>query len=143
MAEADSNGMMRRMTKLETDFNKIPAEQLVLKRKTVDETPAKDSSVDAAREQASNQRLLTPRMRKMMQKKDAAVMLKEEVGESLKRLKAAKFGHRISEIAPQYQNSFYLPDQDQYKVVTPKIQDLRYALRSQDNSIDRARGGRN
>ena len=37
-------------------------------------------------------------------------MLKEEVGESLKRLKAAKYGHKLKDIAPQYANSFYLPD---------------------------------
>jgi len=35
-----------------------------------------------------------------MQKKDAAVMLKDEIGESALRLKAAKFGHTIDEIAP-------------------------------------------
>jgi hypothetical protein len=30
-----------------------------------------------------------------MQKKDASIMLKEEIGESTLRLKAAKFGHAI------------------------------------------------
>ena len=45
-----------------------------------------------------------------MQKKDAAVMLKDEIGESALRLKAAKFGHTIDEIAPAYENTFYLPD---------------------------------
>lgn len=44
-----------------------------------------------------------------MQKKDASVMLKEEIGESALRLKAAKFGHHLEEIAPSYGNSFYLP----------------------------------
>jgi len=39
-------------------------------------------------------------MRKMMQRKDASIVLKEEVSESLKRMKAAKFGHKLSAIAP-------------------------------------------
>lgn len=37
-------------------------------------------------------------------------MLREEIKESLLRLKAAKFGHSIEEIAPAYPNSFYLPN---------------------------------
>ncbi len=36
-------------------------------------------------------------------------MLRDEIGESGLRLKAAKFGHTINEIAPQYNNTFYLP----------------------------------
>jgi hypothetical protein len=71
-----------------------------------------------------------------MAKKDASVMLKEEVGESLKRLKAAKFGHKIALIVPQHQNSFYLPEKKEFRVVTPKIRDLRYKLKSQDHSIE-------
>jgi hypothetical protein len=35
-----------------------------------------------------------------MQKQDASNILKEEIGESCLRLKAAKFGHSIEEIAP-------------------------------------------
>jgi hypothetical protein len=35
-----------------------------------------------------------------MQKQDASNILKEEIGESSLRLKAAKFGHSIEEIAP-------------------------------------------
>ena len=30
------------------------------------------------------------------------------------RVNAAKFGHSIEEIAPQYANSYYLPDKSQY-----------------------------
>jgi hypothetical protein len=45
-------------------------------------------------------------------------MLKDEISESLLRLKAAKFGHSIEEIAPQYNNSFYLPDKSAYE---PKV----------------------
>ena len=49
-----------------------------------------------------------------MQKKDASYMLKDEIGESSLRLKAAKFGHTIDEIAPSYENSFYLPQKDRF-----------------------------
>lgn len=62
----------------------------------------------------NNQRLMTPRMKKMSTRKDAAVMLKEEIGESLLRLKAAKFGRPIEDLAPQYPNSYYLPEKSQY-----------------------------
>lgn len=63
----------------------------------------------------ANQRLYSPSLKKIMQRKDASVMLKDEIGESTLRLKAAKFGHTIDEIAPSYGNTFYLPDKEQYK----------------------------
>ena len=61
-----------------------------------------------------NQRLGTPRMKKLMNKKDAGQMLKDQINESRLRVNAAKFGHSIEEIAPQYTNSYYLPDKSQY-----------------------------
>ena len=51
-----------------------------------------------------------------MKKKDASIMLKEEIGESTLRLKAAKFGHAISDIVPAYDNTFYLPEKNKFKV---------------------------
>jgi hypothetical protein len=57
---------------------------------------------------------MTPKMRKLSTKKDAAVMLKEEIGESLLRLKAAKFGRAIEDLMPQYPNSYYLPTKAEY-----------------------------
>ena len=57
---------------------------------------------------------MTPKMRKLSSKKDAAVMLKEEIGESLLRLKAAKFGRPIEDLTPQYPNSYYLPSKADY-----------------------------
>ena len=36
----------------------------------------------------------------MMQRKDASVILKDEIGESMLRLKAAKYGQSISDIIP-------------------------------------------
>ena len=61
-----------------------------------------------------NQRLGTPRMKKIMNKKDASCMLKDEINESMLRMKAAKFGHSIEDIAPQYKNSYYLPNKSMY-----------------------------
>ena len=57
-------------------------------------------------EQFSNQRLLTPRMRKLMSNKDARDVLHEEVNESVLRLKKAKFGHKLNDIVPDHQNKF-------------------------------------
>ena len=53
-----------------------------------------------------------------MNQKDAKCMLKEEIDESLLRLKAAKFGHALEDIMPPYSNAFYLPDKSNYE---PKI----------------------
>ena len=47
-----------------------------------------------------NQRLGTPRMKKLINKKDGGFMLKDQINESMLRVNAAKFGHSIEEIAP-------------------------------------------
>lgn len=47
-------------------------------------------------ESFTNQRLVTPNTHRLMKKKDASVMLKEEISESSLRLKAAKFGTKTS-----------------------------------------------
>lgn len=52
---------------------------------------------------------MTPKIMRIINQKDAVCMLKEEIGESLLRLKAAKFGHAIEDIVPQHSNAFYLP----------------------------------
>ena len=65
-----------------------------------------------------NERLMTPKIRRIMNQKDAKCMLREEIEESLLRLKAAKFGHALDDIMPQYSNAFYLPDKSDYE---PKI----------------------
>lgn len=65
-------------------------------------------------EQFNNQRLLTPRMRKLMNNKDAREVLQEEINESVLRLKQAKFGHRLVDIVPDHENSFYLPNKTHY-----------------------------
>lgn len=67
-----------------------------------------------------------------MQKKDASVMLKSEIGESTLRLKAAKFGHTIDEISPSYGTTFYLPIKE---VVSTPVS----ARRTQRNSVFNSR----
>ena len=81
-----------------------------------------------------NQRLGTPRMKKIMNKKDASCMLKDEINESMLRMKAAKFGHSIEDIAPQYKNSYYLPNKQMYlpeKAPKKKKNNQQNAARSQ------------
>ena len=50
----------------------------------------------------------------MMTNQDANSVLKEEIAESFLRLKAAKYGHKLEEIVPPYDHSFYLPDKTNY-----------------------------
>ena len=69
-------------------------------------------------ESFNNQRLLTPRMRKLMNNRDAREVLQEEINESTLRLKQAKFGHSLIDIAPKHETQFYLPDKRKY--VAPK-----------------------
>ena len=64
----------------------------VFARKTKDkaETDAKEEGSGEAKgeqEQFSNQRLLTPKMKKLMQNRDAREVLQEEINESTLRLK--------------------------------------------------------
>jgi len=49
-----------------------------------------------------------------MNQKDGAIMLKDEIEESKLRLKAAKYGHKVQEIAPEYDIEFYLPNKELY-----------------------------
>ena len=52
----------------------------------------------------------------MMQIKDASILLKEEIGESSLRLKAAKSGQKVSDITPCYDDQFYLPEMDKFRL---------------------------
>lgn len=65
-------------------------------------------------ENFTNNRLMTPRMRKLTMNKDAREMLQDEINESVLRLKQAKFGHSLYDIVPDHQNQFYLPDRHKY-----------------------------
>lgn len=57
---------------------------------------------------------MTASMKRVMNAKDANYILKDEIVESSLRLKAAKFGHKLEDIAPSYNNAFYLPDKTLY-----------------------------
>lgn len=85
------------------------------RKKKDDASNLEKNAESEAYQNYGNQRLMTPRMKKVVNKKDASSMLKDELKESLLRLKAAKFGHSIEEIAPQYPNSFYLPNKPDYR----------------------------
>lgn len=112
------------MLNLEKQFNKIPQNQLVTKEHNKNENDGDNSYVN----RYANQILYSPSLKKLSQKKDASVMLKEEIGESTLRLKAAKFGHPICEIVPQYENTFYLPQKDKFRV--PKSMNVKNRLSS-------------
>lgn len=64
-------------------------------------------------------------------------MLRDEIGESHLRLKCVKFGGQsIDEIMPQYQNSFYLPDREKFKV--PKSMHIKSRITEPLNSQQRS-----
>lgn len=62
----------------------------------------------------NNDRLMTPGMRNISTIQDASYKLKGEIGMSTLRVKAAKFGRAIGDLAPQHPNKFYLPDKQKY-----------------------------
>jgi flagellar biosynthesis GTPase FlhF len=93
VAEADSGGIKDRMINLEKQFNKIPQAQSVKPDESLD-------PVDTRKHQ--NFRLYSPSLLSLIGKKDASEILKDQIGESALRLKAAKFGQTVDEIAPQY-----------------------------------------
>ncbi len=59
-------------------------------------------------------------MKNISARQDAAHILKEEIGESTLRMKAAKFGRAIEDLAPRYPNSFFLPDRLKYQTPLEK-----------------------
>lgn len=83
-------------------------------KKKDDADGADDEEAKGEKKVFSNQRLLTPKMKKLMQNKDAREVLQEEIEESSLRLKQAKFGHKLVDIVPNHENSFYLPDKGKY-----------------------------
>jgi hypothetical protein len=57
-----------------------------------------------------NERLNTPGLRKISGIPDGAFVLRSEISESLKRVKAAKYGTKLNQIMPNHSLDFYLPD---------------------------------
>jgi hypothetical protein len=58
--------------------------------------------------------LVSAKLKRELKSKDATSLLKNEIKGSSLRVKAAKYGHRLEDIAPPYSDAFYLPDKSQY-----------------------------
>ena len=95
VAQQSNVNIMSRMSTLEKQFNKIPPHLIGVKEPPLSEKDIYDQE-NKLMESFTNQRLVTPNTRRLMKKKDASVMLKEEISESSLRLKAAKFGTKTS-----------------------------------------------
>ena len=74
-------------------------------------------------------------MKKIMTKRDANQALKEEINNSSLRLKAAKYGHKLEEIVPSYNNTFYLPDKTQYFERNTNSSNLSYRPKSKETTF--------
>eukprot|EP00347_Sterkiella_histriomuscorum_P011953 403370464 len=121
IGEVDSTSIMKKMKMIEEQFlttaSHFHDNQLKHQNQKHNQIQSRlnediTSSYDV--QSSTNQRLITPALKKLMNSKDASVMLKEEIVESQLRLKAAKYGHKLDEIVPQYNHSFYLPDKQLY-----------------------------
>lgn len=58
--------------------------------------------------------LVSSKLKRELKAKDASLVLKNEIKGSQLRVKAAKYGHKIEDIAPPYSDAFYLPDKSNY-----------------------------
>lgn len=58
--------------------------------------------------------LVNAKLKKQLKAVDATSILKNEIAGSQLRVKAAKYGHKLEDIAPPYSDAFYLPDKTQY-----------------------------
>lgn len=105
LGEGDPSSLMKRMKNIEEQFMANPQlHDPALKKKDTKLSDEYEEEAERNKEKFSNQRLLTPRMQKLINYKDARVMLQEEVNESVLRLKKAKFGHGINDIVPDHKN---------------------------------------
>ena len=107
----DSN-LMNKMMMIEQHFRQNPAALLRESKSVNPYQMDKGNSKDYV--YFNNQQLVTGSMKKIMRKREANAALKEEIDQSGLRLKAAKFGHKLEEIVPSYNNTFYLPDKTNY-----------------------------
>jgi hypothetical protein len=124
LEEGDPTPIMRRMKMIEEQFMANPhLHDAAFNRKNKDNKAAAEGAEDGEAgddaergddEHFTNQRLMTPRMKKLMNNKDAREVLQEEINESSLRLKQAKFGHALVDIVPDHDNSFYLPEKARY-----------------------------
>jgi hypothetical protein len=125
LGKGDASSIMNRMKNIEDEFAANPAlhDVALLRKKEVKQEENATVDAEKLREQGyTNQRIMTPKMRKLMENKDARDILNEQVNESVLRLKKAKFGHALQDIVPDHKNQFYLPDKSKY---FPKGRDLK------------------
>ena len=73
-----------------------------------------DAAQRAADEASQQSALVSAKLKRELKAKDATSILKNEIKGSQLRVKAAKYGHRLEDIAPPYSDAFYLPDKSQY-----------------------------
>ena len=59
-----------------------------------------------------NNRLNTPGLRTLVQvgDEDGQKILRKEIDDSMKRVRAAKKGNAVAEVSPRHESSFYFPD---------------------------------
>jgi hypothetical protein len=67
-----------------------------------------------------NMRLMDNDMVALKDKREAKVMLQEELKESNLRLKAVRQGHYLSDVVAPFADEFYLPKKEIYTVKGPK-----------------------
>jgi len=60
------------------------------------------------------QNLVSEKLKRDLKAVNATAMLKNEIKGSQLRVKAAKYGHRLEDIVPPYNDAFYLPDKNLY-----------------------------
>lgn len=77
-----------------------------------------EDSKEEAGIKVNNQRLNTPKLKKMALINDGSQALKEEIQESYLRVKAAKHGMRLKDLVPSHGIQFYLPNKLMY--IKPK-----------------------
>lgn len=83
----------------------------------------------------NNKKILTPRMKKLMNNKDARELLQEEINESVLRVNQAKFGHSLHDILPDHPNSFYLPNKSKYVPTLSKFNSINKSILNKKSSL--------
>jgi hypothetical protein len=76
------------------------------------------------------------KLKKYMRARDATSMLKSEISKSLKRVKAAKYGHHLEDIVPPYSDEFYLPDKSLYFLESEQQQQQALAAKRQSRNTN-------
>jgi hypothetical protein len=114
--EAEQKHLKACLRSLEQQFKDLPTPSQLDRKKRLRNESESSSEEEEILGTPSNQRLLTPTLIKLRQKKDASSFLKEEVLKSSIRMKAAKYGGNIDTISPNHEERFYLPSKEKFKL---------------------------